>query len=93
LQEAADAIELVNSYREVKEASGNRLVVIGRTLDAVNGVLRSNDRERQREQQQQQEENEAELKQLHRDVLRMHGKKRQWDVTGTWRISCEEIEG
>jgi len=49
LQEAADRLGLVNHYREVKGPTGNRLVVIGRTRDAINDVLRSADREVQRE--------------------------------------------
>jgi hypothetical protein len=93
LQEAADALGLVNWYREVKEPTGDRLVVIGRTQDSMNEVLRSVDRERQREQQRKEEENEAELKELHRDVLRIRGKKKEWDVAGSRRISRDEIEG
>ncbi|KAF4632018.1 hypothetical protein G7Y89_g6113 [Cudoniella acicularis] len=93
LQEAATAYGLMSSYREVGERYNDRLVVIGRSQGAIDSVLQSFDRERRREQQRQEEEEEAEMMEQHRDVLRSHGKKKEWDVTGSWKISCDAIEG
>jgi hypothetical protein len=70
----------------------DRWIVVGRKSADVAAKVQEIAREAQRAIQRWEEEQEAEVNEAHEKVISQLRRGAAWDVTGSWRIKCREIE-
>ncbi|KAE8454619.1 hypothetical protein EG329_000242 [Mollisiaceae sp. DMI_Dod_QoI] len=74
------------------EDNGNYIVVVGQSKSAVAEKIRSLDRQAQRIKRERQEAKNELKRKRQKEIEAALSKSRDWDVTGTWKISCPHIE-
>ena len=101
LHEAADKLALQHESVDAPRGpdgsrpNPDRWIIIGRSRSSVMGKVREISREKQRMKQALSEAKADRIRNLNEVVVsqsRITAKSSKWDVTGSWAISCPEME-